>query len=100
MFESLLRTVLSVFVIGTFLWLMSEVSLRYSGRFSSARMMLSLGSMFTSVSILAYIMAPVRDTYLQSAMELCLIIGAVCLILGVIMLPIVRWRQRRRGEVD
>lgn len=96
MFESLLRIVLSVLAVGTFMWLMSEVSLRYSGRFSSARMILSLGSMFTSVSILAYIMAPVRDVYLQAVMELCLIIGAGCLGLGVIMLPIVKWRQRRR----
>jgi len=99
MFESMLRITVSTIVIGTFLWLMREVSLRFSvGRFSVAKVVLSFGSMLLSMSILAYIMAPIRDAYLQTAMELCLIVGAGCLGFGVIMLPVVKWWRMRHGD--
>ena len=95
MFEQILRAVLALFVVGAFTWYTSEVSMRYSSRFSFARVVLSLGSMFISMAILAYIVAPDGDAYIRAAMEVALIVGAVCMAIGVISMPIGKLLQRR-----
>ncbi len=95
MFEQILRVVLALLAVGAFTWYSSEISMRYSSRFSFARVALSFGSMFISMAILAYIVAPERDTYIHAGMEIALVTGAVSMAMGVISMPIGKLLQRR-----
>lgn len=100
MFEQALRAVLVMLVVATFTWYTSEVSFRYTSRFSFSRMVLSLGSMLVDLALLMYIVAPPdRDIYIQTGMEAALVIGATLMATGVVAMPIVKWRQRRKHSV-
>ncbi|MGB4420553.1 MAG: hypothetical protein WBI29_02030 [Candidatus Saccharimonadales bacterium] len=96
-FETLLRGVVAMVTIFTFLWYSWELSVKHSRGHAFPRVALSFGSMFICIATLGYIVAPAIDDYLvEMFMEFFLVIGAVVFGLGVLSLPIVKLRQRRR----
>lgn len=99
MFEQVLRVIVAMLVIATFLWYSLELSARHARGYSFPRVALSFGSMLVNLAILAYIVTPNIDAYLQMGMEAALVIGATLMATGVVAMPIVKWRQRRKRSV-